>query len=106
MALRKRPATFTAATPSGSISSVEPGSRIGVRPANGRALMSKIFKSLFCAAVAAVPLSYVTFVHAVSALGDQEWRTLAVPDFGTRVQYRRAFSRTLTATRRRALASV
>jgi hypothetical protein len=41
--------------------------------------MSKIFKSLFCAAVAAVPLSYVTFVHAVSALGDQEWRTLAVP---------------------------
>jgi hypothetical protein len=49
--------------------------------------MSKIFKSLFCAGVAAVPLSYVTCGHAVSGLGDQDWRTLAVADFGTRVQY-------------------
>jgi hypothetical protein len=25
--------------------------------------------------------------HALSAAADQDWRTLAVPDFGTRVQY-------------------
>jgi hypothetical protein len=46
----------------------------------------KRFKLLFFVAVA-VPLSSVICGYAVSALADQNWRTLAVPDFGTRVQY-------------------
>ena len=47
----------------------------------------KAFKLIFCAAIAAVPLSSAICGHAVSATGEQGWRTLAVPDFGTRVQY-------------------
>jgi hypothetical protein len=46
----------------------------------------KPFKLLFSAALA-IPFSSVICGHAVSAPGDQDWRTLAVPDFGTRVQY-------------------
>ncbi len=50
--------------------------------------MSKVFKLLcFAAAAAAVPLSSVICGDAFSAPGGQDWRTLAVPDFGTRVQY-------------------
>jgi len=49
--------------------------------------MSKICKLLYSAAVAAVPLSCVIPGYAVSALGNPDWRTLAVPDFGTQVQY-------------------
>jgi hypothetical protein len=47
----------------------------------------RAFKLLFFSAVLAFPFSSVVSGHAVSASGDQDWRTLAVPDFGTRVQY-------------------
>jgi hypothetical protein len=46
----------------------------------------RAFKLLF-SVILAFPFSSVVSGHAVSASGDQDWRTLAVPDFGTRVQY-------------------
>ena len=47
----------------------------------------KAFRLIFSAVIAAVPLSSAICRHAISATGEQDWRTLAVPDFGTRVQY-------------------
>jgi hypothetical protein len=49
--------------------------------------MSRTFRLLFSAAVAAVPISGVMYGQAVSAPSGDEWRTLAIPDLGTRVQY-------------------
>jgi hypothetical protein len=49
--------------------------------------MSRVLKFLFSAAVTAVPLCAVMYGHAFAATRNEEWRTLAVPDFGTRVQY-------------------
>ena len=49
--------------------------------------MPKTFKFFFSAAIAAVAISGVMYGHAVSAPTDEDWRTLAVPNLGTRVQY-------------------
>jgi hypothetical protein len=45
------------------------------------------FKLIFSAAMAVIALAIVLCGHAISAPGEQDWRTLAVPDFGTQVQY-------------------
>jgi hypothetical protein len=60
----------------------------------------KPFKLLFFASLA-IPFSSVICGHAVSAPGDQDWRTLAVPDFGARVQYPAGFLPLLTGNRRK-----
>jgi hypothetical protein len=44
------------------------------------------FKLIFSAAMAVIALAIVLCGHAISAPGEQDWRTLAVPDFGTQVQ--------------------
>ena len=49
--------------------------------------MSKALNLLFSAAVTVIPLSAVMYGHAVSAALNEDWRTFAVPNFGTRVQY-------------------
>ena len=49
--------------------------------------MSTALKLVFSAVIAAVPIFAAMYGQAVSALGDEDWRTLEVADFGTRVQY-------------------
>ena len=49
--------------------------------------MSKTMKVLFSAGVAAVAIPAVLCGPAVSGPGGEDWRVLAVPDLGTRVQY-------------------
>jgi hypothetical protein len=49
--------------------------------------MSKALKILFSGAAFAVPLFAMMYEHAASATLNEDWRTLAVPQLGTRVQY-------------------
>jgi hypothetical protein len=49
--------------------------------------MMKSVKLVFCTAVAAAPAFLLMQGHALSAPVNEDWRTLAVPDLGTRVQY-------------------
>jgi hypothetical protein len=49
--------------------------------------MAKCLKLLFCAAVAAAPTFLLMDGQVLSAPTNEDWRTLAVPDLGTRVQY-------------------
>jgi hypothetical protein len=64
----------------------------------------RAFKLLF-SVILAFPFSSVVSGHAVSALGDQDWRTLAVPDSEPECNTPPAFFRFLKANRRKALAS-